>query len=515
MNDRSKAHSNSKNNLNEESVYKYSFKNNPISSYNELLFEIGENGRSGVDLPDFEVKENNLLDLYRSKEIGLPGLSEPQVIRHYVNLSRKNYSIDQGIYPLGSCTMKHNPRLNEKIARIKEFTDIHPLQPKSTVQGTLSLMHELSKWIIELTGMDSVAMSPAAGAHGELCGIMAIKASFKDKKEERNIILVPDSAHGTNPSTAAICGYEVKSVQSNSSGRIDLDDFKSKLSKNVAALMITNPNTCGLFENEILELSQCIHEVGGYLYCDGANFNAIVGKIRPIDLGIDVMHLNLHKTFSTPHGGGGPGSGPVVFCKHLSKYLPYPILSFNGIGSDLIENKNEIIGDEIPFGRLRSFHGQIGMFLRAYAYILSHGGDGLKQIAEDAVLNANYIGEKLKGKMSLRYKGPFMHEVLFDDNFLKDSEITTLDFAKGMINLGLHPMTIYFPLVASGAMLIEPTESESKKDLDKFCDKIFYLIDLVEQKNSSYFKNSPFNTSVRRLDETAAARNPKLVWGNN
>ncbi|PPR79262.1 MAG: putative glycine dehydrogenase (decarboxylating) subunit 2 [Alphaproteobacteria bacterium MarineAlpha2_Bin1] len=479
-----------------------------VKSVNQsLIFELGSAEKSGVDVQDCDFSANLIGDSFRKEKIGLPGLSEPEVIRHFVNLSKKNYSIDEGIYPLGSCTMKHNPRLNEKLARLEGFANLHPLQPINTVQGILELMFELSKNLLEITGMDAVALSPAAGAQGELCGILAIKQAFEKKGDNRSKILVPDSAHGTNPSTAALCGYDIESIPSNSEGRINFEILKEKLNSQVAALMLTNPNTCGLFENDILKIAEEVHNVGAYLYCDGANFNAIVGKVKPSSLGIDAMHLNLHKTFSTPHGGGGPGSGPVVVSSRLSSYLPIPMVK-------MVNNKFEIIEKESidSFGRLKAFHGQVGTFIRAYAYILSHGADGLKQVAEDAVLNANYIQSKLKKYLTVRYSGYCMHEVLFDDKFLKGTEVSTLDFAKAMIDKGIHPMTIYFPLIVSGAMLTEPTETESKKDLDDFCEKLIDLAEEAKSGNKNLFDSSPTKAVLGRLNETAAAKDLVLTY---
>ncbi len=479
-----------------------------------LIFELGSPGRKGVDYPDADTTTDRLGGLARSRAIGLPSLSEPQVVRHYVRLSQKNYAIDSGLYPLGSCTMKHNPRLNEKMARLPGFSDVHPLQPASTVQGALELIHTLAHWLIELTGLPSVAISPAAGAHGELCGMMAIRAAHEARGNPRQRILVPDSAHGTNPATAVLCGYAVDPVPSLPNGRIDLSALKAKLDDDVAAIMLTNPNTCGLFEDEIIEVAEAVHAVGAYFYCDGANFNAIVGKVRPGDLGIDIMHLNLHKTFSTPHGGGGPGSGPVVMSAELAPFAPLPYVVSGPDGFRLVETPADqsAAGWGSAFGRMRSFHGQMGMFVRALAYMMSHGADGLRQVAEDAVLNANYVLARLKDVMTPAYDGPCMHEVLFDDDFLKDTGITTLDFAKAMIDEGFHPMTVYFPLIVHGAMLTEPTESESKESLDVFIDTLRALAGDAKAGKSERFLGAPYLAPRRRLDETQAARKPRLRW---
>ena len=473
-----------------------------------LIFEQGEDGRSGVDLPPAPQVKDRLGGLKRTGRIGLPGLSEPQVVRHFVRLSQKNYSIDAGLYPLGSCTMKHNPRLNEKMARLPGLGDLHPLQPVSTVQGALEVIDRLAGWLKTLTGMPAVAMSPAAGAHGELCGLMAIRAALKARDDVRKRILAPESAHGTNPATAALCGYTVDPIPATADGRVDLEALQAKLGPDVAALMLTNPNTCGLFERDIKKVADMVHAAGAFFYCDGANFNAIVGKVRPGDLGVDAMHINLHKTFSTPHGGGGPGSGPVVLSEALKDFVPVPYVVHGKNGFELVEG-----GDAKSFGRMKSFHGQMGMFIRALAYMMSHGGDGLKRVAEDSVLAANYVLATLKDVMSPSFEGPCMHEALFDDRFLKDTGVTTLDFAKAMIDEGYHPMTVYFPLVVHGAMLIEPTESESKDSLDMFVGTLRGLAQKAKQGDqAAWFQGAPRLTPRRRLDETRAARAPILRW---
>src|SRR5882724_12951833 len=437
-----------------------------------LIFEMGQPGRCGVDLPEPPKVKDRLNGLRRAGEIGLPGLSEPQVVQHYTRLSQKNYAIDMGVYPLGSCTMKHNPRINEKVARFAGIGDLHPLQPVSTVQGALELIDRLAHWLKTLTGMPAVAMSPAAGAHGEMCGMMAIAAALEARGERatRKVVLAPESAHGTNPATAASLGFTVKPIPANERGRVDLAALKAALGaadgSEVAAIMLTNPNTCGLFESEIVEISKAVHDAGAFFYCDGANFNAIVGRVRPGDLGVDCMHINLHKTFSTPHGGGGPGSGPVVLAASLAPYAPLPWVVHGDGGFTILEHHEGAAAQ--AFGRLKGNHGQMGMFVRALAYMMSHGSDGLRQVASDAVLNANYLLASLKDDLSPAFDGPCMHEALFDDHFLKDTGVTTLDFAKALIDEGYHPMTMYFPLVVHGALLIEPTETESKASLDQF-----------------------------------------------
>ena len=481
-----------------------------------VLFEIGDTQTTGVDFVEPLKVKSRLNGLERIDEIGLAGLSEPETLRHYVRPSQKNYSIDTGIYPLGSCTMKHNPRLNEKIARLPGFMDIHPLQPQSTVQGAIELMEELARWLMELTGTKAIALSPKAGAHGELCGMMAIKAAHEAKGSQKSVVLVPDSAHGTNPATAALIGYKIRSIAAEPDGTVTAASVKEALDDDVAAIMLTNPNTGGVFEREIVEIAKLIHQAGAYFYCDGANFNAIAGKVKPGDLGVDAMHFNLHKTFSTPHGGGGPGSGPVVLSKRLAPFAPYPFLVRDGEGCRLVENSSDHPEHDQhkPFGRMTAFHGQFGMYTRAMTYMMSHGSDGLRQASEDAVLNANYVRASLSEHMSLAFGEDHicMHEVLFDDAFLKGTGVTTLDFAKAMIDEGFHPMTVYFPLIVHGAMLVEPTESESKQSLDQFIDVMIALTKDAKSGAGERFKQSPWLTPRRRLDETGAARKPVLRW---
>ena len=479
----------------------------------KLIFEIGRTDVSGVDLPDADLPQDRLGGLARKEPIGLCGLSEPEAVRHYVRLSQKNASIDASFYPLGSCTMKHNPRLNEKMARLAGFADIHPMQPQKTVQGAFLLIAELARWLKELTGMPAVAMTPKAGAHGELTGILAIRAALDARGERRARVLVPESAHGTNPATAALCGYGVESIRATPDGRVDLAAITHALGPDVAALMLTNPNTCGLFERDMVAIANAVHAAGAYFYCDGANFNALMGRVKPGALGIDAMHINLHKTFSTPHGGGGPGAGPVVFSERLAPFAPLPLFVEGAGGFRLIEDMEEARSAGFtPLGRMCAFHGQMGMFVRALAYMLSHGADGLRQAAEDAVLSANYLLASLKDVLSAPYEGPCMHEALFDDESLKDSGVTTLDLAKRLIDEGYHPMTIYFPLVVHGAMLIEPTETESKATLDNFIAVMRGLVLEAKAGDAAAFKNAPMLAPRRRLDETLAARKPVLRW---
>ena len=515
-----------------------------------LLFEIGSVEQTGVDFdspsplagegqrsaaeqgeaapplpnpsPARRRGANRLANLQRTSPIGLPGLSEPEAVRHYTRLSRQNYAIDLGLFPLGSCTMKHNPRLNEKVARMPGFADVHPLQPRETVQGALEVINELAFWLIDLTGMHGVVMSPKAGAHGELCGLLCIRAALEARGDKRQVVLVPESAHGTNPATAAFAGYRVENIPANAAGRVDFEALKARLGPDVAAVMITNPNTCGLFEPDMKAISEAVHAAGGFVYCDGANFNAIVGKVRPGDLGIDAMHINLHKTFSTPHGGGGPGSGPVVLSEALSPFgpLPYTARTADGVVHLIEEEQAEAFSAEHfggqlqSFGRMTAFHGQMGMFTRALTYILSHGADGLKQVAEDAVLNANYVLRSLADVLDAPFagSGPCMHEAIFSDKGFAGG-LSTIDLAKALIDEGFHPMTMYFPLVVHGAMLIEPTETESKAGLDQFIMAVRSIAERARAGDQS-LKAAPLHAPRRRLDETLAARKPVLGYRN-
>ncbi len=498
-----------------ESSVKMFTGNRALQIEESLSFEKDAFASTGVDFP--APKTPSRLGVHaRIGAIGLPGLSEPETMRHFVRLSQKNYAIDMGPFPLGSCTMKHNPRLNEKMARLPGFGDIHPLQPQSTVQGALELIDTLAHWLTTMTAMPAVAMSPKAGAHGELCGMMTIKAAIDARGEgaTRTRVLAPESAHGTNPATAAQCGFTVDDIPADASGRVDLAAFRAKLGPDVAAIMVTNPNTCGLFERDIRALADAVHAAGGYFYCDGANFNAIACKVRPGDLGVDAMHINLHKTFSTPHGGGGPGSGPTVLSAALAPFAPVPYVVAEKGGYHLVETRRaaKAEGGGQAGGRITAFHGQMGMFVRALSYMMSHGGDGIRQASEDAVLNANYVLARLKVEMSPAFDGACMHECVFNDDFLKDTGVETIDFAKAMIDEGYHPMTMYFPLVVHGAMLIEPTESESKQELDLFCDALLDLARRAKSGETARFKAAPVHAPRRRLDETAAARKPVLRW---
>ena len=476
-----------------------------------LIFELGDVGRSGVD---FDSDATEMLETLprRTAPVDLPGLSEPECVRHYTRLSRQNYAIDLGLFPLGSCTMKHNPRLNEKVARMPGFAAVHPLQPQSTVTGALTVIADLADWLVRLTGMSAVAMSPKAGAHGELCGLMAIHAALDARGEAatRRVILVPESAHGTNPATAAFAGFDVAAIPAGADGRVDLPALLARLGPDVAGVMITNPNTCGLFERDMKAIADAVHAAGGYVYCDGANFNAIVGRVRPGDLGVDAMHINLHKTFSTPHGGGGPGAGPVVLSAALAPFAPLPHVVRDGGGCvGLVEHA---VDRPEAFGRMCAFHGQMGMFTRALAFILTHGADGLARVAEDAVLNANYLLARLRDVLDapFAHTGPCMHEALFSDAGFAEG-FSTIDLAKGLIDEGFHPMTVYFPLVVHGAMLVEPTETEGKAALDQFVDAMRHLAQRAKAGDPA-LRSAPHHAPRRRVDETLAARKPRLVF---
>ena len=478
-----------------------------------LIFEQDTPGMSAVDLPAAPKVIERLGDMKSTRTIGLPGMSEPDVVRHYTRLSQKNYSIDSGFYPLGSCTMKHNPRLNEKMARLPGFADVHPFQPISTVQGALELIDTCASWLKELTGMAAVAMSPAAGAHGELCGLMCIKSAHEANGQgHRKIVLVPESAHGTNPATAALCGYTVEAIPANAEGRVDVAALKSHLRPEIAAVMITNPNTCGLFERDCIEIAKVVHEAGAYFYMDGANYNAIVGRLRIADLGVDAMHINLHKTFSTPHGGGGPGAGPTVLSDKLAPFAPVPMVV--RVGAHFESEEHAGFGTaKQSYGRMKGYHGQFGVFVRAVSYMMAMGIDGLRQASGDAVLNANYLLARLSTEMTAAFEGPCMHEAVFDDRFLKGTGVTTLDIAKALIDEGVHPPTMYFPLVVHGALLMEPTETESKQTLDKFIESMLHLARKAKAGGAeAEFKAAPMYAPRRRLDETKAARKPILRW---
>ncbi|MCB1032235.1 MAG: aminomethyl-transferring glycine dehydrogenase subunit GcvPB [Acidobacteria bacterium] len=475
-----------------------------------LLFELSRKGRIGVELPAVGVEETAVGDLLpeelrRSGLKGMPEVSEVDVIRHFHRLSRRNYTPELSLYPLGSCTMKYNPRLNEEVARYPGFARSHPLQPPSTVQGNLEVFWRLEQALISLTGLSRVSLQPAAGAHGEFVGMLMVRAALDKRGEGRRYVLIPDSAHGTNPASAAFAGYEVKELLSNERGTLDLEDLERAMTEEVAALMLTVPNTLGVFEDQILDIARIVHQKGGLLYCDGANFNAFVGKVRPGDMGVDVLHLNLHKTFTTPHGGGGPGAGPVAVAQELVPFLPAPLIERGADGFFLDADRPDSIG------RVRSFNGQFGMLVRALAYIVGMGGEGLAKIAENAVLNANYIRKGLEGSYHLPYHTPTLHEVVFTDKRQSAFGVTTLDIAKRLMDYGFHPPTIYFPISVSGALMIEPTETAAKEDLDSFIEAM-RAIAVEAEEAPELVKGAPYSTPVGRCDEAQAARHPVLRW---
>ena len=445
-------------------------------------------------------------ETFRAKDGQLPELSEIEIIRHFTRLSTWNYAIDLGMYPLGSCTMQYNPRVNEFVARIEGLAEAHPYRPEAQAQGILEVIDLLQKCLLEITGMDAITLQPAAGAHGEFTGILLVRAWHESQGNARKKVLIPDSAHGTNPATAAICGYQVENLKSNAEGGIDLEALERQVDEETAALMLTNPSTIGVFESQIHRIADILHAKGALLYMDGANMNALVGKARPGDFGVDVMHLNLHKTFSTPHGGGGPGSGPVACKKFLEPFLPTPVLYTKEDGTKSWEYDRPQ-----SVGRVRMFYGNTGMFIRALAYILANGPDGLRQTTEDAVLNANYIRRKLEDVYELPYKTASMHEVVFSDKRQSAKGVKTGDIAKRLIDYGFHPYTVSFPLIVPGALMIEPTESESREELDLFIEAMRAIAHEVEE-TPEVVKAAPHSTRVSRLDEVTAARKPVLRW---
>ena len=475
-----------------------------------LLFEQGGEGRKGYSLPRWDVEEvevTNLLSphLLRKGLEGFPQLSEVDVVRHFTRLSQWNYGVDSGFYPLGSCTMKYNPKLNEELARLPGFSAIHPYQPEDLSQGILKLMYELERFLAEITGMDQVTLQPAAGAHGELTGMKMVRACLEARGERRKKVLVPDTAHGTNCSTSTIVSYQMVEVKSSEKGIIHPEQVARQMDEDVAAIMVTNPNTLGLFEEHLGEIAEIVHRKGGFVYCDGANLNALMGIVKLGDLGVDVLHINLHKTFSTPHGGGGPGAGPVAVKKELAPFLPIPVIEKEGEKYFFNQDRPDSIG------KMRAFYGNFGVLLRAYAYILTLGAHGLRKVSEMAVLNANYLMKRLKDYYYLPYDRPCMHECVFTDRFQEEHHVTTLDIAKRLIDYGFHPPTIYFPLVVKAALMIEPTETESKEGLDRFIDTMIEMAREAEE-SPDLLRQAPQRVKVRRLDEVLAARRPKLKW---
>jgi glycine dehydrogenase subunit 2 len=473
-----------------------------------LIFEISGSGKRAVELPvlDVPVKKDLFAGVPLRAELeGFPEVSETEITRHFTRLSQKNYCVDMGLYPLGSCTMKYNPKVNERLSGLPDFTACHPLASEDLVQGSLEVLKRLDSYLCEIAGMDAFTLHPAAWAHGELTGMMLIRAALEARGNARKIVLIPDSAHGTNPSSAHICGYSVKEIKSNEKGTIDVETLENEMTDDVAALMVTNPNTLGVFESEICRLTEIVHAKGGLVYMDGANMNALTGIVRPGDMGIDVLHINLHKTFSTPHGGGGPGSGPVGVKKELVPFLPVPVIGEKG-GRFVLD-----FDRPATIGRVRSYFGNFLVIVRALSYILTLGPKGVREIAEFAVLNANYIRKSLEGDFHLKYTTPSMHECVFSDKFQKEFGVTNLDIAKRLIDYGLHPPTISFPLIVHGALMIEPTETESRRDLDLFIEAM-KKIAAEAKEDPEVLHAAPHVTYVGRLDEVAAAKNPVLRW---
>ncbi len=482
-----------------------------LRNYDSLIFEISREGRTAYSLPKNDVNELSLDSIIPSqflneKEVELPEVSEVDVVRHFVNLSNKNYGVDTGFYPLGSCTMKYNPKINEDMAALDGFADLHPYQPEETVQGALELMYNLEKYLSEISGMARTTLQPAAGAHGELTGLRIIKAYHASRGDsKRTKIIVPDSAHGTNPSSAAVAGFDIVEVKSDKYGAVDMEALKAVLSDEIAGLMLTNPSTLGLFEKNIKEIADLVHEAGGLLYYDGANMNAIMGITRPGDMGFDVMHYNLHKTFSTPHGGGGPGSGPVGAREDLVKFLPCP----------MVEKKGDmyVLNYDCPdsIGKMKGFYGHFGVMVRAYTYILAMGAEGLKEASETAVLNANYMINKLKHYFYLPLDQTCKHEFVLGGLKEDNLEVTTLDIAKRLLDYGYHPPTVYFPLIVDQAIMVEPTETESVETLDGFIETMIKIAEEAE-KDPQLLKEAPHDTPVRRIDEAKAAKDLILKW---
>lgn len=476
-----------------------------------LVFELSKEGRVGYSLPELDVPDMDLSsllpeNLIRKEEAELPELSELDIMRHYTALSRRNHGVDSGFYPLGSCTMKYNPKINETVARFPGFAHIHPLQAEKTVQGALELMYDLQQHLVEITGMDEVTLQPAAGAHGEWTALMMIRAFHEANGEhERTKVIVPDSAHGTNPASVSVAGFDTVTVRSDENGLVDLEHLREVVGKDTAALMLTNPNTLGLFEEDILEIAEIIHGVGGKLYYDGANLNAIMSKVRPGDMGFDCVHLNLHKTFTGPHGGGGPGSGPVGVKKELMPYLPKPVLIKTEVGYTFDYNRPKSIG------RVKPYYGNFGINVRAYTYIRTMGPDGLKAVTENAVINANYMMRRLESYYELPFNRHCKHEFVLSGSRQKKLGVRTLDIAKRLLDFGYHPPTTYFPLNVEEALMIEPTETESKETLDAFCDAMIQIAKEAEE-TPEVVQEAPHTTVISRLDETRAARHPVLKY---
>ena len=482
-----------------------------VSKSSPLIFERSREGRYAYSLPQSDIKTDSverILDdkFIRKNKAEFPEVAELDLVRHYTELSNKNFGVDSGFYPLGSCTMKYNPKINEKVARISGFAESHPLQEEEQIQGSLEIIYSLQEELKEITGMDEVTLQPAAGAHGEWTALMIFKAyHIKNGEGHRNEVIVPDSAHGTNPASASFAGFKSVTVKSNERGEVDIEDLKRVVNENTAAIMLTNPNTLGIFEKNIMEIREIVHEAGGLLYYDGANLNAIMDKVRPGDMGFDAVHLNLHKTFTGPHGGGGPGSGPVGVKKELASYLPKPMVIKDG---DTFKYDNDI---ENSIGRVKPFYGNFGIYLRAYTYIRTMGAQGLKEVSEAAVLNANYIKARLKDRYEIPYEQYCKHEFVLSGSKQKEYGVRTLDMAKRLLDFGVHPPTIYFPLNVEEGMMIEPTVTESKETLDYFIDAMLQIADEVES-NPDNVLEAPHTTIIDRLDETTAARKPILKF---
>ncbi|WP_026369893.1 aminomethyl-transferring glycine dehydrogenase subunit GcvPB [Kallotenue papyrolyticum] len=478
-----------------------------MDTYEPPIFELSGPGKIGANLPELDVPPSALPQhLLRDDDLaGLPELSETEVTRHFTRISQRNYCIDTGMYPLGSCTMKYNPKLHEEAARLPGFAAAHPLQPEALAQGALQIMYELQQYLAELSGFDQVSLQPAAGAQGEFTGILVFRAYHRERGDsERVEILVPDSAHGTNPATAAMVGMRVVEVKSDRRGNVDLDDLKAKLSPRTAGLMLTNPNTLGLFDEHVREVARLVHAAGGLMYGDGANFNAILGVVKPREVGFDLMHYNLHKTFTTPHGGGGPGAGPVGCTAELAPYLPGPIVAREG-------ERYVFRQPEKSIGRVKAFWGNFGMLVRAWAYIRSLGAAGLKEVSQIAVLNANYLRVRLQHVYPVAYDRPCMHEVVLKGQLRDAPQARTLDIAKRLIDYGFHPPTVYFPISVPEALMIEPTETETKRNLDAFVEAMLQIAREAAE-DLSLLKNAPTTAPVRRLDEVGAARRPILKY---
>ncbi len=474
-----------------------------------LIFETGTPESRCVLAPDVDVPDVDLSQALggaaRERAAVLPHVTELEIMRHYAHLAEMNFGVDTGMYPLGSCTMKYNPRVNEDVCRLEGFSGIHPLQPVHSVQGALELMFELQHYLAEISGLPGVTLQPAAGAHGELTALMCFRAAHTAAGDPRTKVVIPDTAHGTNPATVTMCGYDTVTIPSDENGLVDVEALRAVLDTDVAGLMLTNPNTLGLFDPNIVEITRAVHEVGAYAYCDGANLNAILGIARPGDMGFDALHINLHKTFSTPHGGGGPGAGPVCVTEHLSSFLPGPIVDEHGDGYGLVMPVHSI-------GRVRSSYGNFGVLVRAYTYIRALGAEGLLEVAEQAVLSANYLKERLKHVYELPYDRPCMHEfVLSGARQRREHGVRTLDIAKRLLDYGYHPPTVYFPLLVEEAMMVEPTETEPLDALDAFVNALLAIAQEVESE-PELVSGAPYTTPVRRLDEAGAARNPDLRW---